>query len=157
MNIAETVVGEWINSARDDLSMASLGARVPIPASTCYHCGQAVEKILKAYIIAEENKLTKTHDLNILLENCERYSSDFGKFKKQCAEITAFSTIRYPPSRNLTEWKMEQTVNSAHEIVNFTTSKLKVLGYEAPESSTNAAIEEIKEAVRVLRKQKNMN
>jgi HEPN domain-containing protein len=155
MNTVKTVVEEWITSAQDDLTMVMLGAQVPVIASTCYHCGQAVEKILKAYIIAKENTLTKTHDLIVLLENCESHSSDFGKFKKQCAKITTFSTIRYPPSRNVTELKMEQTVKSALEIVNFTKSKLKDLGYEAPESSTNAAIEEVKEAIRVLRRQKS--
>jgi HEPN domain-containing protein len=156
MNIAETVVGEWITSAKDDMTMALLGAQVPVIASTCYHCGQAVEKILKAYIIAEENTLTKTHDLIVLLENCEKHSPDFGKFKKQCAKITAFSTIRYPPSMNVTEQKMEQTIENANEILSFTISKLKTLGYKAPEPSTNMAIEEIKEAVRVLRERKSV-
>jgi HEPN domain-containing protein len=155
MNTAKTVVEEWIASAQDDLTMAMLGAQVPVIASTCYHCGQAVEKILKAYIIAEENTLTKTHDLIVLLESCENHSPDFGKFKTQCDEITTFSTIRYPPSRNVTEQKMEQTIKNAHEIVSFTKSKLKDLGYEAPESPAKAAIEEVKEAVRLLRKQKS--
>jgi len=154
MKRSELVIADWMKSTQDDLDIAKIGAQVPILAPTCYHCGQAVEKILKAYIIAEENKLTKTHDLNLLLENCERHSPDFAKFKKQCAEILVFSTIRYPPSTNITEQTMKQTIKDTLEIVDFTKSKLKALGYDAPESSTNTAIEEIKEAVRILRDQK---
>jgi len=154
MSIAEKVIGEWISSAQEDLDMISLASQVPLLAPTYYHCEQAIEKILKAYIIAKETKLIKTHALDELLKICENQSPDFSKFKKECDEITTYSTVRYPPRKKLTERALKKTIKNTFEIVNFTKSKLKALGYEAPESSTNTAIEEIKDAVRLLREQK---
>jgi HEPN domain-containing protein len=106
MNTEELVVSEWINSAQEDLDGIALTSQVPLLAHTCYHCGLAVEKMLKAYIIAKETKLIKTHDLNVLLEKCEKHSSDFGRFKDICIDITLYATLRYPPGRNLTREKM---------------------------------------------------
>jgi len=128
----ELDVNEWIGAMQDDLDTISLVSQVPVVTSACYHCEQAVEKILKAYLIAKENKLTKTHDLNVLLNDCEKYSSDFGNFKFICSDITAYATVRYPPGRNLTVEKMKQAVKGAYEVVDFTMSKLKELGYDKP-------------------------
>jgi len=125
----ELDVIDWINSAQDDLKIVSFGAQALILAPTCYHCEQAVEKMLKAYIIAKENRLIKTHDLDVLLEKCEVHSSDFSIFKKVCEDITTFSVMRYPPSRKLTVQYMEQAVKNTLAIVDFTQSKLKELGY----------------------------
>jgi len=47
MNTSELVVSEWVDSAREDLDNIALTSQVPLIAGTCYHCGQAVEKILK--------------------------------------------------------------------------------------------------------------
>jgi len=147
MNTDELVVSEWINSTRDDLGVISLISQVPLPAAVCYHCGQAVEKILKAYLIAKENELLKTHDLILLIKKCEKHSPDFGKFKNTCADISTFATIRYPPETNMTEQKMGQTIKDTHEIVDFTMEKLKQLGYNPPPQPTSAAIEKIMAAI----------
>jgi HEPN domain-containing protein len=130
-------------------------SQVPLLVPTYYHCEQAIEKILKAYIIAKENILTKTHDLNELRRICETHSPDFSGFEDICDEISAYSAIRYPPNINLTIRQMRKTIKDTFEIVDFTKSKLKDLGYEVPESSTTAAMEEVKEAIRVLRQQKS--
>jgi hypothetical protein len=55
--------GEETKDSDDDLDAVLNLAKVPYLVPACYLCGQAVEKILKAYYIAKENKLIKTHDL----------------------------------------------------------------------------------------------
>jgi len=155
MNIAEKVIGEWISSAQEDVDTVLILSQVPLLAPTYYHCEQAVEKILKAYIIAKETKLIRTHALDELLKICETHSTDFSKFRKRCEEITTFSAMRYPPRKKLTEQTIKNTIKDTLEIVNFTKSKLKDLGYEALEElPTSAEIEAIKETVRLLREQK---
>jgi len=93
----ELDVKEWINSAREDLGVIELVSRVPYFALTCYHCQQAVEKLLKAYLLAHTGEQPqKSHDLDAFLNKCAKYSADFNKFKKICADISTFSTVRYP-------------------------------------------------------------
>jgi HEPN domain-containing protein len=143
----ELDVNDWINSTQEDLVIVSFGSQVPMLASTCYHCGLAVEKMLKAYLIAKESKLTKTHDLDVLIEKCEKHSPDFSKYRKICEDISVFSIVRYPPDRNLTEQKMRKTIENTHEIVNFAMAKLKELGYDKTPQPTSDSMKKIMAAI----------
>jgi len=154
MSTSNPVVEEWIKIAEHDLGSAMLLAEIPYYAPACVHCQQSVEKILKAYIIANGGVLKKIHELNVLVEDCEKYSPDFGQIKNNCSDITLYSTMRYPPMGNITDEDMKQLLKDTRDVFDFTKSKLKNLGYDVPESSTNTTIEEIKEAVRLLREQK---
>jgi len=154
MNTYNPVVGEWIDVAEHDLGSAMVLAEIPYYAPACVHCQQSVEKILKAYIIANGGALKKIHELNVLVEDCEKYSPDFGRLKKICSYITLYTTVRYPPFGSITAENMELLLKNTREVFDFTILKLKNLGYNVPESSTKITIEEIKEAVRVLREQK---
>jgi HEPN domain-containing protein len=143
----ELDVNDWIDSAQEDLIIVSLGSQVPVLASTCYHCGQAVEKLFKAYLIAKGSGLTKTHDLVPLIRKCEQYSPDFRAFESACTQISAFSVVRYPPKKNLTEQKMNQTIKDTREIVDFTMSKLKELGYDSPPKPPSDSMKKMMNAV----------
>jgi len=129
MNTDELDVNEWIRIAEQDYdSVMKLAGFYPAPLEViCYLCQQATEKMLKAYVIAKENKLTKTHDLKILIERCVQYSPDFGNFRKICASLVLYTTLtRYPPVLDLAEHDMKQALKDASEILSFTKSKLNV-------------------------------
>lgn len=143
----ELDVNDWINSAQEDLDGIALTSQVPLLAHTCYHCGQAVEKMLKAYIIAKTNELTKTHDLVSLIKKCERISPDFGQFRNICTDISTFSTIRYPPRKNITKQDMEETIERTREIVDFTMATLKQLGYDKIPQPTSDSMKKIMNAI----------
>jgi HEPN domain-containing protein len=134
MNTSELDITQWIRVAQMDFDSALTLSKVQYPTPLeiiCYHCQQSVEKILKAYFIAKENRLTKTHELDDLIEKCKKYSFDFDKFKSFCAKLTLYTTTtRYPPIIDLTEQDMKYALKGAREILNFTKSKLKDLGYE---------------------------
>jgi HEPN domain-containing protein len=133
MDIGELIVSDWIAAAQEDLSAALNLANIPYLVPACYLCGQSVEKILKAYYIAKENRLIKTHDLDELIEKCEKHSPDFDRFMDACSELTQYATIRYPPNRKnkkLTVQNMNQALKYAEDILDFTKAKLKELGYE---------------------------
>jgi len=130
MNTNELVVKEWVSAALEDFGSASVLAKVPYYAPACYHCQQSVEKILKAYIIAKENTLIKTHDLDDLISKCEKHDLDFGKFKDACENLTPYTTVRYPPLGNLTEQDMKYALKDALDVLTFTKSKLAEMGFE---------------------------
>jgi len=134
MNTDEFDVNEWVRYAQTDYDCARKMADLfhPIPIEiVCYHCQQSAEKILKAYVIAKENTLTKTHDLEFLIDQCKQYSQDFDKYEEPCAVLTAYVfTTRYPPSVEMTEQHMKQALKDTLEILEFTKSKLVELGFE---------------------------
>ena len=134
MNTKEFDVNEWICYAQTDYDCARKMADMfhPIPIEiVCYHCQQSAEKILKAYVIAKEKTLTKTHDLNILLEQCKRYLPEFDKYAKACITLTAYIAItRYPPKIEITEQHMKLALKDTLDILEFTKSKLVELGFE---------------------------
>ena len=63
---------EWLTKARDDLTTVGL-LRVfdEYPAVVaCFHCQQAVEKSLKAFLAARDIPFLYRHDLGYLLDLC---------------------------------------------------------------------------------------
>jgi len=131
-------VREWIRFALMDFDVALNEAkryRPPIEI-ICYHCQQAAEKMLKAYIITQNNTFKKTHDLETLIEECKRFSHDFGNIKSNCVMLSSYvSGARYPSEIELTEYEMKQAIKNAQQVLDFTKSKLKELGHEyKPES-----------------------
>jgi HEPN domain-containing protein len=125
-------VKKWIRFAQNDYDLALLAKerfRPPIEG-VCYLCQQSAEKILKAYNIANENKLTKTHILKDLLDICERYSPDFNILLEPCTKLTPYIALaRYPSGIDITDYDMRQALNNAHKILEFTKSKLQELGF----------------------------
>jgi len=133
MTADESDIHEWTRLATQDYDSAQkLAGFHPAPIEVvCYLSQQSIEKILKAYIIANENKLTKTHDLKILITKCEQYSTDFGNFSAICASLIQYESLtRYPPVLELEEYDMKQALKNAFQILEFTKSKLKDMGYE---------------------------
>jgi len=63
---------EWLNKARDDLiTVKLLGVFDEYPmVVACFHCQQAVEKSLKAFLAARDIPFLYRHDLGYLLDLC---------------------------------------------------------------------------------------
>jgi HEPN domain-containing protein len=64
----------------------------------CFHCQQAVEKYLKAYLTFRGIKIRKTHDLQTLFDLCIQQDKDFRSFDKTViARLTLCAVeVRYP-------------------------------------------------------------
>ena len=70
--------------------------------STCFHCQQAVEKYLKAYLIFKEVNFKKTHDIDYLLEECAKFDKEFNHIDVK--NINDFAVdIRYPDDSTMQE------------------------------------------------------
>ena len=132
MTADEFDIKEWMRIAEQDYDSAQkLAGFHPAPIEViCYLSQQSIEKILKAYIIAKENNLTRTHDLKILITKCSQYSADFGNFNAICASLLQYESLtRYPPILELEEYDMKQALNNARKILEFTKSKLAEMGF----------------------------
>lgn len=61
----DELVNEWLDLAANDLRSAyHLTTLHPVPLEVvCFHCQQAAEKSLKAYLVYSGIRPPKTHDL----------------------------------------------------------------------------------------------
>lgn len=63
-----------------------------------FHCQQAVEKYLKAYLTWADVRVTKTHDLASILNLCIEKDKEFEKLDRdKISRLTLYAVeIRYP-------------------------------------------------------------
>ena len=133
MSVDSFDIGKWIRLAQMDydaaLNMVKLHNPIPVEI-VCYHCQQSAEKILKAYAIAKGEKLAKTHDLSVLLNQCRQHFPDFLDYAKPCMTLTVYASFsRYPSSVEITEQQMRQALEAAESILEFTKSRLAEMGH----------------------------
>jgi HEPN domain-containing protein len=67
------ILKEWLDKAEEDCAVAIREARArksPAFNAVCFHAQQCIEKYLKAVMCREAKTLAKTHDLDVLLNEC---------------------------------------------------------------------------------------
>lgn len=91
---------EWINRAEQDLRVLRTlhkNGFEEIEDSVCYNCQQAVEKLLKAFLLMKDNRLIKTHDLVYLLSQCGRFDNECKDFEEPITILNQYAlSARYP-------------------------------------------------------------
>ena len=120
MNTAD--VSEWIEIADNDLDSAILlnEAIRKHCEIICYHCAQAVEKYLKAYLIYKNIIPKKTHDLRFLTNLCIELDKNFESIITDCSYLNKFSNdIRYPHEYQANQSDVIFSINAARKIKNF--------------------------------------
>ena len=83
----EGLVYEWLDLGRQDLASAEfLLAMSPMPLEVIgFHCQQALEKHLKAFLVQQGTEPERTHDLLFLLQSCLTYDPSLEALKEACA------------------------------------------------------------------------
>jgi len=92
-------VREWLTKGwRDLLSARVLSARETLVADTAvFHCQQAVEKALKAFLVYHERTFSKVHNLGYLLDLCASVDASVERLRDRCDELTPYGVgARYP-------------------------------------------------------------
>jgi HEPN domain-containing protein len=88
---------KWLAFAQDDLRVAELCLENGVFSMACFHCQQAVEKLLKGYRVAIGHPYPKTHTLRQLLKLCTEVSPEFRELEPQCRSLDRFyAPARYP-------------------------------------------------------------
>ena len=110
--IIKDLVNKWIKKAEKDLLTAEreLSFKDPITESVCFHCQQAVEKYLKAFLVYHQIHFYKTHKIINLLELCSTIDSSFKDTLENADNLTDYAVeARYP------EVLLEPSVEDAKE------------------------------------------
>ena len=89
----------WLAKADNDLLNADNNLNADnVPFDTvCFHCQQAAEKILKAYLVANEQSYPITHDLLLILEQILKLAPEAEKLRDALALLIPYAVeVRYP-------------------------------------------------------------
>jgi len=116
------VIRQWLERANADLRMADLAqADASLIAETGFHCQQAAEKALKAYLTFQEVEFDWSHNIPYLLRLCADKDPLFAQFEPFAGRLTQFAVqFRYPtfePSPPIEESR--QALSVARDIVQF--------------------------------------
>jgi len=90
---------QWLAKAKNDLLNADNNLKSEdVPFDTvCFHCQQAAEKILKAYLVGTGQSYPITHDLFLILEKILPLNKDAENLRDALAILMPYSVeIRYP-------------------------------------------------------------
>lgn len=93
------VARNWMIKALHDLATARKAAAPPDPYldTAIYHCQQAAEKSVKAFLAAKDHKIEKTHDIQALVRQALQYESAFTNWFDAAELLSPFATeYRYP-------------------------------------------------------------
>jgi HEPN domain-containing protein len=120
----------WLAKARSDLATAHLlikGEEKHLDTGS-YHCQQAAEKALKAWLTRQEVVFPNTHSLEDLLAICIPSAPAFGQFQGHAEQLTPLATAyRYPADASAPDIALaSQALALAEEICGFCEQQLAV-------------------------------
>lgn len=112
----EEYVQEWLNKAEKDIKTVEIMKEFEdLTEIICFHCQQAVEKYLKALLIKNNEEITKTHNIDYLLNKCLQFDKEFEKYLgtalSEYAVDTRYPDIRYIPTKEETEEAIQLMTN----------------------------------------------
>jgi HEPN domain-containing protein len=95
-------------------------------AETGFHCQQAAEKALKAYLTFREVEFDWSHNITYLLRLCTGKDPSFAEFEPTAARLTQFAVqFRYPTSEPMPAIKeSRQALSVARDLVQFVLQRL---------------------------------
>jgi HEPN domain-containing protein len=89
------IVQNWIIKATHDykIAMSELKTEDPAFDMICYHFQQCVEKYLKAWLVMQNVEIRKTHNINIILEQCRLKDASFSELvDKGIGSLTIYAS-----------------------------------------------------------------
>jgi len=97
--MSEQFLKQWLIKADNDLTVARHELSLPevdrVTEAICFHCQQAAEKYLKAFLISRNQEIGKTHNLEYLRERCAQYVERFRAL--DLGDLTSYAVeVRYP-------------------------------------------------------------
>jgi HEPN domain-containing protein len=93
------LIKAWMHKADHDMGMAALALenKPEYTDSICFHCQQAVEKYLKAYLVFLDISFEKKHSLTYLLDLISEKEPIADEIYEQIEKLEGYAVeIRYP-------------------------------------------------------------
>ena len=114
---------DWIDRAQEDLQTTE----VLLLADKCYfscafHCQQAIEKALKAYLLVKSGDLVDGHNLTWLCKQAMRHERDFDQWLDESAALNrCYVETRYPTDipYNLSHKRVRRFYQMAKDMFEF--------------------------------------
>lgn len=128
--IIEDLVNQWIKIGERDLLAAKQGMETTqvISDVVCFHCQQAVEKFLKAFLVKNQIEFTKTHNITALINLCSQVDQSFKEKLSDVDFLTDYAVeIRYPDDwYEPTLMEVNQAYEAALKVKDFVLVKLDI-------------------------------
>ena len=125
------IFSDWLLYSENDLDAAQYLFDRPYRKQVeivCYHCQQAVEKALKAYLVAHGDEAPKIHDLAALCRLCALYDEAFLAQLEPCGDLSLYvAGARYPNKIEITEQDAKEALHMAGRVLAFCAEKARVL------------------------------
>ena len=120
------IVREWVKKGDSDFIAAkTLAPQEGVENQTGFHCQQAIEKWLKAYLIKQGEELRKIHDLTALVIDCEKYDPAFQELEPLVEGLTDFAVEFRYPDENATPEEVQDALDKTVKIRKFLKSKIE--------------------------------
>lgn len=123
MNPRLDEVREWLQKAEKDLlsSRILLEHDPPVLETACFHCQQAVEKALKAFLVCRGVSFEKVHSLTYLLDLCEVQEPGFASLRNMAETLAPYAVmVRYPGEpMDISQEEAQQALATAQTVWDF--------------------------------------
>ncbi|MEO0277863.1 MAG: HEPN domain-containing protein, partial [candidate division WOR-3 bacterium] len=125
-------VKKWLIKALNDYKTAEKLINLPeeevITDTLCFHCQQAVEKLLKTFLINAGVDFGRVHSLEYLIKLCSDLDDEFEGLYEITANLTDYAVeVRYPDEFYIpTINEAQEAFKSATRVKGFILEKLKI-------------------------------
>lgn len=120
------IVLEWVKKGESDFVAAkTLAQQNGLENQTGFHCQQAIEKWLKAYLIEHDEEIRKIHDLTALVIDCEKYDPAFQEIESLVEGISDFAVEFRYPGINATPEEVQDALNKTIKVREFLMEKIE--------------------------------
>jgi len=90
-------IRQWLRKAAEDLRTAEVAIGAGLLAPAAFHCQQAAEKALKAFLVARGQEFRKTHNLEEIGSACAQLEPALRPVAEEAATLTEYAWLfRYP-------------------------------------------------------------
>jgi HEPN domain-containing protein len=117
MNQKYEECAEWLHKAKNDMLSARIlvSNNCPVTDTACFHCQQAVEKSLKAFLVYSRVSFEKVHSLTYLLDICEKTDPGFVTIREKTEALAPYAVeVRYPG--NFLEISVTEAIDSLRDM-----------------------------------------
>ncbi len=120
------IVREWVKKGESDFIAAkTLVQQKGLENQTGFHCQQAIEKWVKAYLIEQNEEIRKIHDLTALVIDCEKYDPVFQEIESLVEGISDFAVEFRYPDMNTTPEEVQDALNKTIKVKAFLMEKIE--------------------------------
>ncbi len=93
-----SVADEWVQIARKDWRRAERNLRDRDVEAAGFFLQQSLEKYLKAFLLKQNWKLRKIHELDALLDEAAKFQQELETYRDLCERVSGYYFAeRYPP------------------------------------------------------------